>query len=70
MQAAKPEPGSAIVTDEAADAVYSASIESWADAGHDAGVRLCRWMVERGAAYDFECGETSAERAQRLGVAP
>lgn len=58
-QEAKPRPTAAIVTDPVARADYRAAVENWGDRVHDAAVRSCRWMVERGA--PFTCGETSAD---------
>lgn len=61
---AKPDPDIAIATDSVARENYNAAIEAWGDQGHDAWVRSCRWMNERGA--KFTCGETSSERTSRL----
>jgi hypothetical protein len=59
-QEGKPRPTPAIVTDPEAREDYNKAVESWGDRVHDAAVRACRWMVDRGA--PFTCGETSAER--------
>lgn len=45
---AKPVPGDEIATDPVAEAHYNASVESWGDRGHSAGVRLCRFFAETG----------------------
>ncbi|WP_052117832.1 hypothetical protein [Novosphingobium pentaromativorans] len=63
-QQAKPRPTAAIATDEVAREAYNIEIEAWGDRVHDAAVRSCRWMNERGS--NFVCGETSAERYERL----
>lgn len=66
LQAANPEPTPDIVTDPAADARFNAAIENELTGKSDAGARLCQWFKDRGAAYPFPCGETSAERAARV----
>lgn len=48
-------PGIEIVTDPAASAAYNAAVESWGDRVRAAGLRTCRWLNERGGA--FNCGE-------------
>lgn len=58
-QAAKPRPTAAIVTDPEARERYNADVENWGDRVHDAAVRMCRWMNDRGG--KFACGRTSAE---------
>ncbi|CDO35830.1 exported hypothetical protein [Novosphingobium sp. KN65.2] len=63
-QQAKPRPTTEIATDEIAREAYNIEVEAWGDRVHDAAVRSCRWMNERGG--KFSCGETSSERYARL----
>lgn len=50
----KPIPPVDIVTDDAVAAQYDADVESWGERVQSAGVRVCRWLNERGA--EFDCG--------------
>ncbi|MFN3991266.1 MAG: hypothetical protein ACK4IS_13540 [Erythrobacter sp.] len=53
LQEAKPAPTPDIVTDAKASERYNAEVESWGDRLSAAGRRVCRWMQDNGAAFDF-----------------
>lgn len=44
-----------IVTSDAADELYRAKRDSWADRISAAGGRICRWAVRSGAIFNFNC---------------
>ena len=52
---AKPVPPLDIVTSARAAAEYNAAVETWGMRVQSAGVRVCKWLKERGASYD--CGD-------------
>lgn len=53
---AKPKPTADIVTDAAANARYSAAVESWGERVRSAGVRVCKWLnaASKDASYDCD----------------